>query len=512
MRKRILCAVLTLCLCIAMLPSVASAADASVADVAKAYKQVLDSTEVWEKTLNKNSAVAFYDLNGDTLPEMFIGTDGATAALVEIKVWTYHSGAVKQAGSFKWGLAASTSLLYASNTGGIFKYYVGASSGSGEYYSLDADGNLVKGKTISTFPASDAKAILIGSASGSMGMSKQDAKDYLDGFGQFFDVHASQYYSEPVAWAVENGITNGTGAYSFSPDSTCTRAQILTFLWRAAGAPRQAQANPYTDVNASDYYYDAALWAKTQNMVSGNRFEGSTPCTRASTVAYIWQYAGSPATGSVSFSDVPATAAYTQAVAWAVKNGITNGTGANQFSPDAICSRGQIVTFLYRARNIEPTAESVSGWSESYKDFLFTQAFLTAGQEYTSNSTYRVSLYDMDCDGTPELKIDNGETGRSGRCAYIYTYVDDKVVYLGIGPTDAFYNQNSAAGIYGYYRMSADEITCTLYKKDGQSIKTESNGVYTDLTWPKSLKSLYGASIADIQDMGWSAFIEACNL
>ena len=166
----------------------------------------------------------------------------------------------------------------------------------------------------------------------------------------FNDVKATDYFAKAVAWAVKNGITAGTSDTAFSPMDTCTRAQILTFLWRAVGSPVSSGENPFTDIKADDYYYHAALWAYEKGMVSGSRFEGSTPCTRASTVEYLWKNAGSPiVSASSSFSDVAWDAEYSDAVDWAVQNNVTAGTGDATFSPDMICSRGQIVTFLNRA-------------------------------------------------------------------------------------------------------------------------------------------------------------------
>ncbi len=177
---------------------------------------------------------------------------------------------------------------------------------------------------------------------------KKDTKSEIP----FTDVKPSDYFAEAVLWAVKGSITAGTSDTTFSPDQTCTRAQILTFLWRAVGAPKAETANPFTDVSADDYYHDAAIWAYEKGMVSGNKFEGTTPCTRASTVEYLWKNANSPKnTVSNSFEDVPADAHYTEAVAWAVENGVTAGTSDTTFSPDTICSRGQIVTFLKRAVN-----------------------------------------------------------------------------------------------------------------------------------------------------------------
>lgn len=166
----------------------------------------------------------------------------------------------------------------------------------------------------------------------------------------FSDVPTTSYYNEPVRWAVEKGITTGTSDKTFSPDQTCTTAQILTFLWRAYGCPEPTIANPFTNVSADQYFYKAALWAYENGMISGTEFDGSAPCTRARTMLFMWQAAGSPAVrGITSFTDVPADALYAQAVAWAVQNGITTGTSETTFSPDQTCTRGQIVTFLHRA-------------------------------------------------------------------------------------------------------------------------------------------------------------------
>lgn len=166
----------------------------------------------------------------------------------------------------------------------------------------------------------------------------------------FIDVSADAYYANAVNWAVAKNVTSGTSATTFSPDNTCTRAQILTFLWRASGSPKATAQNKFTDVSESDYYYDAAVWAGEKGMVTGTKFEGDTPCTRSATVMYLWQNAGSPETKSESlFTDVADSSEYAAAVAWAVDNNVTSGTSATAFSPDMTCTRGQIVTFLFRA-------------------------------------------------------------------------------------------------------------------------------------------------------------------
>lgn len=164
----------------------------------------------------------------------------------------------------------------------------------------------------------------------------------------FTDVAGDAWYAAPVAWAVEKGITSGTGENTFSPAKTCTTAEILTFLWRAAGSPEPAGENPFTDVPDSAYYLKPALWAYEQGLVSGTQLLGDTPCTRAATMVFLWRLAGSPAVEPSGFTDVDSGADYAQAAAWAVEKGITSGTGEGKFSPDMICDRSQIVTFLYQ--------------------------------------------------------------------------------------------------------------------------------------------------------------------
>ena len=168
--------------------------------------------------------------------------------------------------------------------------------------------------------------------------------------GSFIDVKASDYFADAVRWAVEKDITSGTSKTTFSPDATCSKAQILTFLWHANGSPEPTAATPFTDVKTADYFYKAALWAAEKGLVSGSTFGANADCTRAMTVEYLWKAAGSPTpSANASFTDIPTNADYAQAVAWAVENKITSGTGGGNFSPAATCTRGQIVTFLYRA-------------------------------------------------------------------------------------------------------------------------------------------------------------------
>ena len=170
----------------------------------------------------------------------------------------------------------------------------------------------------------------------------------------FTDVPFNLYYAEPVRWAVHNGVTNGTGEFTFSPDAPCTRAQVVTFLWRAAGCPApRGGGDPFRDVPDDAYFRSAVLWAVEQGITNGTgsaAFSPNAPCTRAQVVTFLWRAAGAPGAGGGNpFRDVPDGAYYRGAVLWAVERGITNGTSAAAFSPNDTCTRGQIVTFLYRS-------------------------------------------------------------------------------------------------------------------------------------------------------------------
>ena len=172
--------------------------------------------------------------------------------------------------------------------------------------------------------------------------------------GVFVDVPEGSYYEEAVNWAVEKGITTGTDATHFSPDGICTRAQAVTFLWRAAGSPAAKSAvMPFTDVKAGSYYYDAVLWAVENGITKGTSdtmFSPDATCSRAQIVTFLWRSQKSPAAGTANpFTDVKASAYYADAVLWAVKEDVTKGTTNTTFSPDANCTRAQIVTFIYRA-------------------------------------------------------------------------------------------------------------------------------------------------------------------
>ncbi|MBR3416051.1 MAG: S-layer homology domain-containing protein [Clostridia bacterium] len=170
----------------------------------------------------------------------------------------------------------------------------------------------------------------------------------------FSDVKSGEYYRDPVTWAVNMGITTGTDKNKFSPDESCTRAQVVTFLWRAAGSPEPTGTNnPFADVGKDEYYYKAVLWAVENGVTVGtgkNTFSPNEPCTRGQIVTFLWRSEGEPKPKSATFAftDVKSGDYFATPVLWAVGKGVTLGTSPTSFSPSDVCTRAQIVTFLYR--------------------------------------------------------------------------------------------------------------------------------------------------------------------
>ena len=177
-----------------------------------------------------------------------------------------------------------------------------------------------------------------------------------DGKTGFTDIKSTDYFYTPVIWAVQKGVTSGVSKDSFAPDQACTREQAVTFLWRAAGCPMPKNTNmPFSDVKAGQYYYNAVLWAVENNVTNGiskDKFGVGVTCTRGQIVTFLWRAQGSPnVTGSNVFADVNDADYFSKAVIWAGQQGVTLGTSKTTFSPGQDCTRGHIVTFLYRAVN-----------------------------------------------------------------------------------------------------------------------------------------------------------------
>ena len=174
----------------------------------------------------------------------------------------------------------------------------------------------------------------------------------------FVDVPINAYYYDAVLWAAESGITGGVDATHFAPDAPCTRGQIVTFLWRAAGAPEPESLSSFSDVAADAYYAKAVAWAAENGITGGvdaTHFAPDAPCTRGQAVTFLYRSQQAQGGGMQGawmfqnpFTDVDLESYYGEAVMWAVANGITGGTSATTFSPDTDCTRGQIVAFLYR--------------------------------------------------------------------------------------------------------------------------------------------------------------------
>lgn len=191
--------------------------------------------------------------------------------------------------------------------------------------------------------------------------TNEEFRIYTGSFNPFSDVAKDKYYYDAVLWAVKHNpqITNGTSTTTFSPDATCTRAQVLTFLWRVAGCPEPTgNSNPFVDLKTDAYYYEAVLWAVENGITKGTSaitFSPNTSCTRGQVVTFLYRFENRPASSSVTnpFIDVKSGAYYYDAVLWAVNHTpqITNGTSITTFSPEQTCTRGQIVTFLYRDIN-----------------------------------------------------------------------------------------------------------------------------------------------------------------
>ncbi|WP_337528605.1 S-layer homology domain-containing protein [Anaerotignum faecicola] len=213
---------------------------------------------------------------------------------------------------------------------------------------------LVDGKSVGAVESYTFKSVTKNHTIEAIFMKVDDNKPLPD---TFMDVPKGSYYEKAVDWAVKNGITAGTGDNYFMPDGICTRAQAVTFLWRVAGSPTpKTEVMPVEDVPEGSYYYEAVLWA-TENEItvgtSATTFSPELTCSRAHIVSFLWRAAGYPSAGTVNpFTDVPENAYYINAMLWAVKQEITVGTTPSTFSPDEGCTRAQIVTFLYRARSM----------------------------------------------------------------------------------------------------------------------------------------------------------------
>ncbi|MBR2778904.1 MAG: S-layer homology domain-containing protein [Firmicutes bacterium] len=233
----------------------------------------------------------------------------------------------------------------------------------GDYYYIkfshyiSAAANHVSNRDLlGTFYAVVKQKTINGKSYWTMYAHSEDPIDFNDVVAEadfFHDVKKNAYYRSAVEWAVEEGITNGTSPEVFDSLGGCSRAQAVTFLWRAAGSPAVSGSAGFKDVPAGQYYTQAVTWAVQKGITNGideTHFGPDQTCTRGQIVTFLWRNAGSPnVSASVKFLDVPYSSYYLKPVAWAVQNNITKGMSADKFEPDRICTRAQIVTFLWRA-------------------------------------------------------------------------------------------------------------------------------------------------------------------
>ena len=360
-----------------------SAGGSVIADGAIMVTSNITLYAIWEP-VPVNEFVVFFDGNGGTPAVSSMTTIGHRLAFLP---GAFRSGSYRFDGWYterNGGELIATSTVFAANTIVYAHWtYTGGSGGSGGYvpgyYIIRATAGAGGSITPSGDVSVRAGANQTFTITPNRGYAVSDVK--IDGWSigavrsytfenisashtievqfrvrsSFVDVPSGSYYEDAVDWAVANGITTGTDAAHFSPDGICTRAQAVTFLWRAAGRPApESRTMPFTDVPADSYYYDAVLWAVENGITKGTSsttFSPDDTCTRAQIVTFLWRSEQSPAAGSSNpFTDVSADAYYADAVLWAVKEAITTGTTRTTFSPDAECTRAQIVTFLWRCK------------------------------------------------------------------------------------------------------------------------------------------------------------------
>ena len=360
-----------------------SAGGSVIADGAIMVTSNITLYAIWEP-VPVNEFVVFFDGNGGTPAVSSMTTIGHRLAFLP---GAFRSGSYRFDGWYterNGGELITTSTVFAANTIVYAHWtYTGGSGGSGGYvpgyYIIRATAGAGGSITPSGDVSVQAGANQTFTITPNRGYAVSDVK--IDGRSigavrsytfenisashtievqfrvrsSFVDVPSGSYYEDAVDWAVANGITTGTDAAHFSPDGICTRAQAVTFLWRAAGRPApESRTMPFTDVPADSYYYDAVLWAVENGITKGTSsttFSPDDTCTRAQIVTFLWRSEQSPAAGSSNpFTDVSADAYYANAVLWAVKEAITTGTTRTTFSPDAECTRAQIVTFLWRCK------------------------------------------------------------------------------------------------------------------------------------------------------------------
>lgn len=283
----------------------------------------------------------------------------------------------------------------------------------------------------------------------------EDPEKQESGPSDFRDVKSGAFYEKPVKWAVKQAITKGTSDTTFSPGKTCTRAEAVTFLWRSAGSPRPDTVdNPFTDVKTTDYFYHAVLWAKGKNITSGTsatRFSPNKVCNRGEIVTFLYRSEGAPEVNGLNpFRDVNSKEYYGSAVFWAVDNGVTKGTSKTTFSPAKPCNRGEIVTFLYRA------ATGDTGESDNNSDSDSSGGSTGGGSFTPTTPSLEGTRYCAGCGGKGRKTciICNGR-------GYYNVIVSAPEYFDGVGGTSLVSHSCRACGQTGYK-------TCSFCGGDGR--------------------------------------------
>ena len=331
---------------------------------------------------------------GKTLADAGLTVEGGTFSVPGTVKWADAADtAVKANTAYTWKFTPKDTVNYTELTGSITLYRVSSSGGGGGGSSAPTykpsvapskDGttavsnpNPKKGDTVTITPkpadGNEVSKVIVtdkngktievkANADGTYRFVQPDSAVAIQVVYQpkqtvqtdFADVSAAHFAYDAVKWAAENGVTGGIGDNLFAPSQSCTRAQIVTFLWRAAGSPEPKSLSGLTDVPTDAYYAKAVAWAVENGITGGigdGLFAPDATCTRAQSVTFLARALNAKANGKADFTDVPADSYYAEAVAWAVENGVTNGMGDNRFAPNRHCTRAQIVTFLYRAYN-----------------------------------------------------------------------------------------------------------------------------------------------------------------
>lgn len=331
---------------------------------------------------------------GKTLADAGLTVEGGTFSVPGTVKWADAADtAVKANTAYTWKFTPKDTVNYTELTGSITLYRVSSSGGGGGGSSAPTykpsvapskDGttavsnpNPKKGDTVTITPkpadGNEVSKVIVtdkngktievkANADGTYRFVQPDSAVTIQVVYQpkqtaqtdFADVSAAHFAYDAVKWAAENGVTGGIGDNLFAPSQSCTRAQIVTFLWRAAGSPEPKSLSGLTDVPTDAYYAKAVAWAVENGITGGigdGLFAPDATCTRAQSVTFLARALNAKANGKADFTDVPADSYYAEAVAWAVENGVTNGMGDDRFAPNRHCTRAQIVTFLYRAYN-----------------------------------------------------------------------------------------------------------------------------------------------------------------